>query len=114
MNRTMSLLVPCCAFFLSVGALGKTPDGQTPAEESVCSGLTGAAFGLCALHGRARPREFFPIRRIVIEHGPLLTGGQRQHIIDGEAGGADESRYAGVCRSGLGRGGICSAHREAY
>ena len=27
--------------------LAKTPDGVTPAEETVCDGLSGAAFGLC-------------------------------------------------------------------
>jgi hypothetical protein len=28
-------------------ATARTPDGQTPAEETVCDGETGAAFGLC-------------------------------------------------------------------
>lgn len=28
-------------------ATAKTPDGQTPAEETVCDGQAGAAFGLC-------------------------------------------------------------------
>jgi len=28
-------------------ALAKTPDGQTPAEETVCDNETGAAYGLC-------------------------------------------------------------------
>ncbi len=27
--------------------MAKTPDGETPAEETVCDGLSGAAFGLC-------------------------------------------------------------------
>lgn len=26
---------------------GGTPDGETPAEETICDGLSGAAFGLC-------------------------------------------------------------------
>lgn len=28
-------------------AIAKTPDGQTPSEETVCNGQKGAAFGLC-------------------------------------------------------------------
>src|SRR5688572_3413786 len=28
-------------------AAAKTPDGQTPSEETVCDGQVGAAFGLC-------------------------------------------------------------------
>jgi hypothetical protein len=32
---------------LSSAAIAKTPDGRTPAQESVCSELSGAAFGLC-------------------------------------------------------------------
>lgn len=31
----------------AVAFAGRTPDGQTPAEETVCDGLSGAAFGLC-------------------------------------------------------------------
>lgn len=32
---------------IAVPAAAKTPDGQTPAEETVCDGQKGAAFGLC-------------------------------------------------------------------
>jgi hypothetical protein len=42
------------SFFLLLGllvtwsaALAKTPDGQPPSVETVCDGLSGAAFGLC-------------------------------------------------------------------
>ena len=31
-----------------------TPDGQTPAQEKVCSGLSGAAFGLCNAYCEAQ------------------------------------------------------------
>ena len=35
-------LVSFCSF-----SAARTPDGQTPAEETACDGLHGAAFGLC-------------------------------------------------------------------
>jgi len=33
--------------FLSPILLATTPDGETPAEESVCDGLPDAQFGIC-------------------------------------------------------------------
>ena len=33
--------------FAAVPVMALTPDGKTPAEETVCEGLSGAAFGLC-------------------------------------------------------------------
>jgi hypothetical protein len=41
------LLVPFLAASLAGRAAAKTPDGQTPAQETVCDQETGAAFGLC-------------------------------------------------------------------
>ncbi|HWM90827.1 MAG TPA: hypothetical protein VN493_08680 [Thermoanaerobaculia bacterium] len=38
---TLALLV------VALPAVAKTPDGQTPSEETVCDGQKGAAFGLC-------------------------------------------------------------------
>lgn len=46
MRKTLFLLLTCL-FFLVAAAMGQTPDGETPAQESVCDGETGAAFGLC-------------------------------------------------------------------
>ncbi len=40
--------------------LAKTPDGQTPAQESVCSSLTGAAFGLCNAYCEAQDCDVHP------------------------------------------------------
>jgi len=37
-----------------VAASARTPDGETPAEESVCDGTTGAAFGLCNAYCEAQ------------------------------------------------------------
>lgn len=43
-NPLFSLLF---VILFSIYAQAQTPDGQTPAEETVCDGETGAAFGLC-------------------------------------------------------------------
>jgi hypothetical protein len=45
------LLIPCLLLaFASVAPASNghgTPDGQPPADETVCNGFSGAAFGLC-------------------------------------------------------------------
>ena len=47
MNRlVMCLMVVSIIFFYSP-AVAQTPDGQTPAQEDVCAGQIGAAYGLC-------------------------------------------------------------------
>lgn len=49
-ERGIWLVLFClmAVFFLSVGfASAQTPDGETPAIETVCDGQSGAAFGLC-------------------------------------------------------------------
>ena len=38
-------------------ALAQTPDGETPAEETVCNGETGAAYGLCNAYCEAMDCE---------------------------------------------------------
>ncbi len=43
----MSLVFLCFCLVLSGAALAQTPDGETPAMEDVCDGLSGAAFGAC-------------------------------------------------------------------
>lgn len=40
--------------FAAGSALAKTPDGMPPSEETVCSGLSGAAFGLCNAYCEAQ------------------------------------------------------------
>jgi hypothetical protein len=42
LTLTLALLLLCTG-----AALAQTPDGETPAEETVCDSETGAAFGLC-------------------------------------------------------------------
>src|SRR5690349_13397535 len=42
LTLAFTLLLSCTG-----AALASTPDGQTPAEETVCDNETGAAFGLC-------------------------------------------------------------------
>jgi hypothetical protein len=41
-------------------AIAKTPDGQTPAAETVCDGLEGAAFGLCNAYCEAQDCDLRP------------------------------------------------------
>ena len=48
----LALLLTC-----SGAALASTPDGQTPAEETVCDNETGAAFGLCNAYCEAMDCE---------------------------------------------------------
>src|SRR5512139_2884239 len=54
---------------LHPGALSaKTPDGAPPSQETVCSGLSGAAFGLCNAYCEAQdcdvhPRPSCPVLR---------------------------------------------------
>ena len=38
----------------------KTPDGVPPSQETVCSGLTGAAFGLCNAYCEAQDCDVHP------------------------------------------------------
>lgn len=50
------------------GVLAKTPDGMPPSQETVCSSLTGAAFGLCNAYCEAQdcdvhPRPSCPVLR---------------------------------------------------
>jgi hypothetical protein len=50
-----SILIAVLIFTLApVGARAKTPDGAPPSVETVCSGLHGAAFGLCNAYCEAQ------------------------------------------------------------
>lgn len=44
--RNVLIMVGMLVVFMGI-AHAKTPDGSTPAEESVCSGLSGASWGMC-------------------------------------------------------------------
>jgi hypothetical protein len=53
---------------LASSAFAKTPDGMPPSEETVCSSLSGAAFGLCNAYCEAQdcdvhPRPSCPVLR---------------------------------------------------
>ncbi len=52
LTLTFALLLLCTG-----AALASTPDGQTPAEETVCDSETGAAFGLCNAYCEAMDCE---------------------------------------------------------
>jgi hypothetical protein len=54
MFKAASILV-LSAFVLGAGsASAKTPDGKTPAQETVCDNETGAAYGLCNAYCEAK------------------------------------------------------------
>lgn len=56
MLERSSVLIAVLAFFLlsPAGSTAKTPDGFPPSQETVCSGLQGAAFGLCNAYCEAQ------------------------------------------------------------
>ena len=47
MKKLLALIVFSLLLSFGVTAYSQTPDDMTPAEESICDGLSGAAFGLC-------------------------------------------------------------------
>ena len=48
-----SLCVLSLALLATLPLAASTPDGQTPSEETVCDGQTGAAYGLCTAYCEA-------------------------------------------------------------
>jgi cysteine-rich repeat protein len=50
----LALVVGMSVALAAQVATAKTPDGQTPSTEDVCSGLTGAAYGLCNAYCEAQ------------------------------------------------------------
>ena len=56
-GKSFVLSLPIFMAFIgmvTVAALAKTPDGITPAEEEVCEGLSGRAYGLCNAYCEAK------------------------------------------------------------
>ncbi len=62
MKRIMATLLFAAGLVLAVPlvASAQTPDGQTPAVETVCDGETGAAFGLCNAYCEAMDCDSLP------------------------------------------------------
>ena len=54
---SMLLMVAVLALLSAGAGFAQTPDGQTPAEETVCDPLSGAAFGLCNAYCEAMDCE---------------------------------------------------------
>jgi len=54
MRRSVWIFVALMLFVGGVSASAKTPDGKTPAEETVCDNERGAAFGLCNAYCEAK------------------------------------------------------------
>jgi hypothetical protein len=46
-RNLLSIAFGCLLLAVAGAAAAKTPDGQTPSQETVCDHETGAAFGLC-------------------------------------------------------------------
>src|SRR5215471_18223362 len=63
-TKCMVGIVAAVALFLLAVTLqtssAKTPDGMPPSQETVCSGLTGAAFGLCNAYCEAQDCDVHP------------------------------------------------------
>jgi len=63
-TKCMVVIVAAVALFLLAVTLqtssAKTPDGMPPSEEQVCSGLQGAAFGLCNAYCEAQDCDVHP------------------------------------------------------
>lgn len=53
MRKSLWILAICTAFVGAGNAAAKTPDGQTPSQETVCDLETGAAYGLCTAYCEA-------------------------------------------------------------
>lgn len=60
-TRTLSIAIVRLLLCLMIGSIvslsnsapAQTPDGETPAQEDVCSGEVGAAYGLCNAYREA-------------------------------------------------------------
>ena len=74
------LVITSAVSLLAAGVVAKTPDGATPAEESVCTdaGLTGAAFGLCNAYCEAQDCDILDPQResceLLRENFERITG----------------------------------------
>lgn len=53
MRKSAWISVFWLSLFLAAGAFAKTPDGKTPAEETICDNEEGAAYGLCVAYCEA-------------------------------------------------------------
>ncbi len=62
MERIMTTFLFAAGLVVGVPlvASAQTPDGQTPAVETVCDGESGAAFGLCDAYCEAMDCDNFP------------------------------------------------------
>jgi hypothetical protein len=54
MRKSLWILVLGIAFIGTSSVSAKTPDGQTPAQETFCDAETGAAYGLCVSYCEAK------------------------------------------------------------
>lgn len=48
------------SLYIAPLVIAQTPDGTTPAEETICDGLEGAAFGLCNAYCEAKDCDLNP------------------------------------------------------
>ena len=58
----------------------QTPDGQTPAEETVCDILSGKAWGLCVAYCEAQDCDLFPDHPscdVLRQNSTRLTGSDK-------------------------------------
>jgi hypothetical protein len=53
MRKSLWIFAVCAVFICAGSVSADTPDGQTPAEETVCDNEQGAAYGLCTAYCEA-------------------------------------------------------------
>ena len=74
----ITLCVSVLGAFVAISSMARTPDGVTPAEETVCDGLVGAAFGLCNAYCEAQDCDILDPQResceLLRENFERITG----------------------------------------
>lgn len=108
----VSMALAALAIVFAAGSVSaKTPDGKPPSEETVCSGLSGAAFGLCNAYCEAHDCDVHPrpscavLRRLFekVTGNPVLPCDQR--CGNGRTEGGEECDPPGSECTG---GGFCN------
>jgi len=80
-NKTKLMLIAASGLLaLSAQVGAKTPDGQTPAEETICDQYNGALYGLCVAYCEAQDLDQFPkdpvtgvLERNMEKHGDVVS-----------------------------------------
>jgi len=100
----ITLCVSVLGAFVAISSMARTPDGVTPAEETVCDGLVGAAFGLCNAYCEAQDCDILDPQResceLLRENFERITGAGNFPCDDGgpvPCGDPADPQCDGVC-----------------